>query len=295
MPLRKALAYLFLFPIAITGIFHATLLCAQAAVTNHHAIRGLAWQVQGRWKDVQAGTEISTGDAVLPGSLLEPLSDPGAHSITVLLPDGQRVLSECFTPDDCSRGFRTPAITEAPPAFNVEMLDRMRNALQKRRLPGKSESAHTTPARQDEIVAVLLRDPRSSHAALPLAKVQSLLAFLPSGSYTYTLRSLDGPLPVRQGLLLEKNSSGYMFPVAGPGLYSISVFDSFDTERLNLLVAAVEPGRSEVIANFGHARKVLASWDERYNGWPIHDLLRAYLRSFEEPEAVHQTALVSPR
>jgi hypothetical protein len=53
---------------------------------------GIAWQVQGLWRVKGKDTPILTGDAIQPGALLQPGQGTINHSITVLLPDSQRVL-----------------------------------------------------------------------------------------------------------------------------------------------------------------------------------------------------------
>jgi hypothetical protein len=86
---------------------------------------GLAWQVRGTWQLAGAGRPLRAGDAVPPASLLQPDDTAGDHSITILLPDGQRVLYECFTVADCARGFRVPSLIRKPDAFAVDMLARI--------------------------------------------------------------------------------------------------------------------------------------------------------------------------
>ena len=94
---------------------------------------GLAWQVQGTWQVGGKGAPVRTGDAIAPASLLQPSDTAGDHSITVLLPDGQRVLYECFTVADCVRGFRVPSLIHTPDAFAIGMLTRIGNVLSSRR------------------------------------------------------------------------------------------------------------------------------------------------------------------
>jgi hypothetical protein len=290
LTMRNQFASFVLFLVAAEGVFHSTKVGGQVAAAYDRAphpvaqpaAEAFAWRVQGRWMDARAGKEVSTGDAVLPGSLLEPLGASSAHSLTLLMADGQRVLSECFTVEDCSRGFRVPSMAEPPPEFDVEMLDRMRSVIERSHTTASSPIGRTTPAQQDEVVASLLPNPIPDHGGMALIKVQGLLGSMPSGSYTYTLGTVDRPWSLRRALPPQK-ASGCIFPIAGPGLYRITIYDSFDTKRLDVFVAAVEPGRTAMMADFVHAKKVLAGWNEQYYGWPVHDLLRAYLESFEAP------------
>jgi hypothetical protein len=68
------------------------------------------------------GRPIRVGDAIQPAALLQPADTAGDYSITILLPDGQHVLYECFTVADCARGFRVPSLFRKPDAFSVDML-----------------------------------------------------------------------------------------------------------------------------------------------------------------------------
>src|SRR5580658_6785531 len=66
---------------------------------------GIAWNVKGSWQVENTGPQVLTGDAIPAGSLLTPgTAQPGTvavnNSITILLPDGQLLLYECFTTDD---------------------------------------------------------------------------------------------------------------------------------------------------------------------------------------------------
>lgn len=60
------------------------------------ASAGLAWQIRGTRQLEGARRPIHIGDAIQPASLL-PADTAGDHSITILLPDGQHLLYECFT------------------------------------------------------------------------------------------------------------------------------------------------------------------------------------------------------
>ena len=244
---------------------------------------GLAWNVSGTWQDVKSGKQIVTGSLVLPGSLVAPIKVEEAHSLTVLLPDGQRVLNECFTAQDCSRGFRIPPLTSRPPGFSSEMLDRMRRVIAQRQNNGKSDSSRhnfTTRARQGETVAVLAAQTGRSGPAMYEANNDGAVDALPGGSYTYDLRLLGGSWYARSQQPLQKKNHGYLLFLPAAGLYQVSIFDGSNIERVELLVAAVQPEDAYIIGDFAKAQKVLGEWDETYSGWPIHALLRAYLQSF---------------
>ena len=93
---------------------------------------GVAWQVRGRWQIEGKGAPVLTGDAIPPGSLLQPTGEPANHSILIFLPDGQRILYECFLAQDCERGFRVPSLYREPDPFAVDMLARIRAVLSRR-------------------------------------------------------------------------------------------------------------------------------------------------------------------
>src|SRR5689334_18747702 len=102
---------------------------------------GIAWRVKGIWHAAGNDLPIESGDAIQPASLLTPGGDFGSHSITVLLPDGQRVLYECFAAADCARGFRVPALTRRPEPFALHMMARVRAALVANRNQKEDSSA----------------------------------------------------------------------------------------------------------------------------------------------------------
>jgi hypothetical protein len=234
---------------------------------------GVAWEVRGTWQVAGQVAPLRTGDALQPAALLEPDGRPGDHSVTILLPDGQRILYECFTAADCSRGYRVPALNSRPQAFAVDMLARIRTAL----AAGREEPADRHRARglrapvPDEAVAVLDSGSR--------VHVSGLLAELGNGHYTYNLEPRDPNYPAQFHLPLEKTTRSVELPLPAPGLYVITVSDAQNTPRVNLLLAAVRPGMSARRTAFAQARELIEDWDEAYAGWPIHDMLRAYLEA----------------
>ena len=242
---------------------------------------GLAWKVVGDWQLDGRGNPLQSGDTILPGGLLMPLRPQVAHSITLLLPDGQRILYECFTEEDCVRGFRIPPLTEAPSPFATHMLRQVSRALIADRAapapmiaPGKT--ANTTQAKQDEALVVIDRDHQAS--------VGGLITNVPNGAYTYNLEPLNHQQPARLQVSLQKTSSTCIFPVPSAGLYDISIWDDQNTPRIHLFLAAIEAKQSGAFAGYAKAQKLMNTWNANYYGWPVHDLLRAYL------EALMQTA-----
>jgi hypothetical protein len=61
------------------------------------------------------------------------------------------------------------------------------------------------------------------------------------------------------------------------GLYEITITDALNTPRIDLFFAAIQPFQS-----FPQARATMEKWNADSAGWPIDDLLRAYLASLVE-------------
>jgi hypothetical protein len=263
----------------LPGKFLACSFLSMLGLTSLHAktaIAGVAWQVQGTWQVAGEGTSIRVGDAIEPASLLQPDDKAGNHSITVLLPDGQRVLYECFTAVDCARGFRVPSLLGQSDAFALDMLARIRAVLSaKNHSVSSGYHAGSTPqTSRDEAVAVLYAGNR--------VQVAGLLAQLPKGRYTYDLRPLNSAYPPQFHLLLEKTAPSIELALPAPGLYDVTITDALDTPRIDLFVAAIGPAQSAEFESFRRAKEVMAQWNADYTGWPIHDFLRAYLESLTQ-------------
>jgi len=234
---------------------------------------GLAWQVQGTWQVEGKGTPIRTGDAIAPASLLQPSNTAGSHSIIVLLPDGQRVLYECFTVADCARGFRVPALIHTPDAFATEMLARIRAVLSSKRATepdGRRTGPSTQTSRQEDVEVL----DAGNHV-----RVAGLIGGLPKGNYTYDLRPLDPTYPPQFQLPLEKTAPSIELMLPAAGLYSITITDALNTPRVDLLLAAIHPAQSAHFESFDRAGETMEKWNDDYAGWPIDDFLRAYLES----------------
>jgi hypothetical protein len=246
----------------------ATVLAAQSA--NRRA-PGIAWDVRGTWNVEGISAPIRTGDAVAPGSLLQPDVSAGDHSITILLPDGQRILNECFTAKDCERGFRVPALYRAPDLFTTEMLGRIRAVLVQQRGQTGAMPAKETHIARDEAVTV----PGPGNRI----EIGGLAAALSNGEYFGDLRSVDARYPQRSGLPLEKFGRSIVFTVPGPGLFLLTIIDSMKRPRIDFMIAVAPTPGSSVIKNFHEAHALLTEWREDYFAWPMHDFQRAYLQS----------------
>jgi hypothetical protein len=271
-------------------IFRKFLVCALLFAAGtvssqaRNATAGLAWQVRGTWQLEGTGAPIRVGNAIPPASLLQPDDTAGAHSITVLLPDGQRVLYECFTVADCARGFRVPSLIHKPDVFAVNMLARIGGILSSKpgAAPNASRTAHGPQTSRQEAVAIL--------NAARRVRVAGLIGELPPGHYTYDLRPLRQTEPPQLHLSLDKTGPSVDLALPAAGLYEITITDALDVPRVDLLVAAIHPAQSSHFSSFRHARATMEDWNDDYAGWPIDDFLRAYLESL-----MQSTQPASPR
>ena len=271
-------------------IFRKFLVCALLFAAGtvpsqaRNATAGLAWQVRGTWQLEGTGTPIRVGNAIPPASLLQPDNTAGAHSITVLLPDGQRVLYECFTVADCARGFRVPSLIHKPDVFAVNMLARIGGILSSkpRAAPNASRTGHGPQTSRQEAVAIL--------NAAGRVRVAGLIGELPPGHYTYDLRPLRQTEPPQLHLALDKTGPSVDLALPVAGLYEITITDALDVPRVDLLLAAIHPSQSSHFGSFRHARATMEDWNDDYAGWPIDDFLRAYLESL-----MQSTQPASPR
>jgi hypothetical protein len=246
----------------------ATLLTAQSTPQNP---LGIAWDVRGTWKAEEASAAIRTGDAVAPGSLLQPDASAGEHSINIMLPDGQQILYQCFTSKDCAHGFRVPALFRAPEPSTAEMLGRIRAVLVQQRGQAGAVPASDSHIARDEAVAV----PGPGNRI----EIGGLAAALSNGEYVGDLRSFDAHYPERSGIPLQKSARTIAFTVPGPGLFVLTIVDSMKRPRIEFMIA-VEPAQgSGVIKDFQQAHALMTKWREDFFGWPMHDFQRAYLQS----------------
>ncbi len=216
---------------------------------------------------------ISNGNAIVPGSLLQAGAGTEDHSITLLLPDGQRVLYECFSAKDCARGFRVPSLYREPDGLAVDLLGRVNAVL----LRGASDSRSTPPRREaalprDEVVAAL-GDGNN-------VEIAGLAAALSNGSYWYEVRPLFQGSQEQPRRAFEKSSRSITLTLPSEGLFDISIVDHLNTPRIDLLVVAVHQPRAEsLLKSFHDVQTLLKGWNEDYQGWPIHDVQRCFLRS----------------
>ena len=176
---------------------------------------GVAWRAIGAWHMEGQNIPISAGDAIVPGSLLQPAEGTQSYSITVLLPDGQRVLYECFSAKDCERGFRVPSLYRDPDTIAIDLLGRV-NAVEKigdaRPVPRGD-----TPLPRDEVVAVL--DDQNK------VEIAGLVAALSSGSYWYEVRPLSQGSRPQARRSFDKSSRSITLTLPSEGLFEVSIAD----------------------------------------------------------------------
>lgn len=251
------------------------------------AMSGLAWQVRGSWKVDGKDAPILSGAYVPAGSLLHPGAEDTSDSITVLLPDGQLILYECFTLQDCSRGFRVPTIFRTPEPLAVDLLARIHESLAASHPAIGSTTQQGLRLPRDEQVAVLDSDNR--------VHVEGLAARLSNGRYTYDLRPLDRSHPRQFHLELEKNGPYITLALPSAGLYLVTLRDALNVMRIDLFIAAVEPARAANIArSYRDGATLMREWNTYYLGWPVHDFQRAYLTSLVlSPDALPKDGLAA--
>ena len=283
------------------GILFMALAFGPAAVRPQNATDspfGIAWNVRGTWQIQAAGTLLRSGDSVQPGSLLQPDESASDHSITILLPDGRRILYECFTAEQCARGFRVPMLFRTPDSFAVQLMARIHAALVQQRQPPEGSPRRVMP--RDEAVAVLGAGNR--------IEAGGLAAALEDGHYTYDVRPMDAVRATQSALAVDKKGHSVAMVVPGKGLFRITIADSMKRPRLDLVVEAIGTAQiNRVGKSFERVHALLLDWDEDYQGWPIHDFQRAYLESLElrirpigtgttlQPTASHPDAVPEPR
>ncbi len=244
------------------------------AQKNAASPAGVAWAVKGTWQVEGKDAPIHTGDSIQPGSLLRPDPVAAQHTIIVLLPDGQRVFYECFTVDDCARGFRVPSLYRDPEPFAVDMLARIGAALirEDRDVSASSEIHPPFGTPRDEILAVL--GPGNQ------VQVGGLATQLPDGRFTLYIRPLGPARSAQFHLAVDKTTPLLSFSLPSAGLYAITVRDELNRPRIHLFLAAIDSAQEASFKkSFQDMKRLMHQWDDDFNGWPIHDFQWAYLES----------------
>ncbi len=234
---------------------------------------GVAWQVEGDWRANDRKGAIHDGDAIAVGSLLQPAGEGTDQSIVVLLPDSQRVLYECFSAQDCARGFLVPRLMNVPDPFAVKMLAQVRTVLERTgNVAPSPEPLTRRPIPREELVVPLGPENR--------VEIGGLVKNLPGGRYACSAQRIDTGNAEPLRFAVEKSAALLPLTLPGAGIYRIMIRDNRDMPRIDLLAGVVNADRAAALDKpFGRAKKLLNAWTQVFYGWPVHEFLRAYLEA----------------
>jgi hypothetical protein len=242
---------------------------------------GMVWERHGDWHLNGSSDTLRLGEAVPPGGLITAGAQGASHSMTILLPDGQRLLCECFETRTCSQGFRVPAINPPPKPVVWDMFVAVRNVLLLR--PAAAETPFPIPvgraemAGHFEIVAPLT--PQGEISISPALRV------LPPGRYSLSVMNGEqqpaaSTNPTVQPLDWNSRQPGAQVRVGGVGLYHIRVTDQSYIPRIEVEVLATSPASYPAeAAALKQTRETILNWNHTHEGWPLHPFLRVYLES----------------
>jgi hypothetical protein len=247
------------------------------------ALSGMVWERHGEWHLNGSSAVLRLGEAIPPGGLLTAGAESPKNSMTVLLPDGQRMLCECYEAKSCSQGFRVPAITPRPSPAVWDMFVAVRNVLLLR--PASAETPFATPtgraamAGKVEMVAAI--SPQGEVSIAPALRV------LPSGQYSLSV-ARDGSQAAAsnraptQPLTWTAGQKTAPVRLPEPGLYRIRVTDQTYVPRMEIEVLATPPALVATEADgLKQARETVMGWNQTRGGWSLHDFLRVYLQARE--------------
>jgi len=244
------------------------------AVPAFSSTDGFAWQVIGTWRIAGQSESVRTGDAIQPGALLQPDSTATRHSILVYLPDGQSIGYECFTAEDCARGFRVPSLYRVPEPFAADMVARIRSVLS----GGEHKFSHGFDASlpldlpRDEVLAVRGPDGQIT--------VRGLAARLPDGPFTYDIQPLATSVKNQFDVSFDKKGPSVNLRVPATGLYVVTVHDPMHHPRIRLFLAVADSAQeSEFKKSSSDAKQLMSHWNDDFGGWSIHDFQWAFLQS----------------
>jgi hypothetical protein len=199
----------------------------------------------------------------------------------ILLPDGQRLLCECFEAKTCSQGFRVPAITPPPRPLVWDMFVAVRNVLLLR--PVAAETAFPQPTGRAEMAGnfemVAAVSPQGEISITPSLRV------LPPGQYSLSVmkegqQAAQSTIPAAQPLDWNPAHPLAQVRVGGAGLYHIRVTDPSYIPRIEVEVLATSAASYPAeAAGLKRARETILDWSHTHDGWPLHPFLRVYLES----------------
>jgi hypothetical protein len=243
--------------------------------TPNSGFSGMVWERHGDWHLNGSSVMLRLGEAIPPGGLLTAGAGTGAHSIVILLPDGQRMLCECYDAQSCSQGFRVPAITPRPDPVVWSMFVAVRNALLLRSATAEvaypMAAGRVAMAANVEMVAAVT--PQGEISIAPALRV------LPSGEYSLTVTNSGQPAAV-QPLNWTAGQKLAQVRVGAPGLYRIRVSDPTNVPRIEVEVLATAPDSlATETARLKQLRETIMQWNHIHGGWDLHTFLRVYLES----------------
>jgi len=247
-------------------------------------LSGMVWEKHGDWHLNGSPAELRLGEAMPPGGLLTAGPEGLTHSLTVLLPDGQRMLCECFDAKSCVQGFRIPAITPHPSSALWDTFVQVRNVLLLR--PASSETpfplltGRAAMAGNIEMVAPI--GPPGEVSIAPALRI------LPPGKYSLNLandglQATTSTRPASQPLDWTGGKKDAPVRIGEPGLYRIRVLDQSLVPRLEIEVLATTTASFAAEATgLKETRQTILGWNQTHGGWSLHDFLRVYLQAREK-------------
>jgi hypothetical protein len=258
--------------------FLCPLLFSLALAAAATGFSGMVWKRQGDWRLNGSSAGLRLGESIPQGGLITA-SGAGPHSLVILLPDGQRLLFECYQEQTCAQGFRVPSIAAPPSETVYAMFTGVRDVLLMRR--PAVEQPFPVPAGRDEDAANVEIVAALQAGSVSLAPA---LRVLPAGSYKLVVHA-DGPQP-GAAMVLPAQSLDWKPPratapvsIAIPGVYRVAVVDQNQVPRIEVELLATPPGlvapENEALQN---ARSTVIAWNKAHEGWSLHDFLRAYLQ-----------------
>jgi hypothetical protein len=235
----------------------------------------MVWERHGDWHLNGSSATLRLGEAIPAGGLLTAGAGSGAHSIVILLPDGQRMLCECYDAQRCSQGFRVPAITPRPDPAVWSMFVGVRNVLLLRSATAEVAfpiaAGRAAMAANVELVAAV--SPQGEISIAPALRV------LPSGQYSLAVTNSGQPAVV-QSLNWSAGQKLAQVRVGAPGLFRIRVSDQTNVPRIEVEVLATAPDSlTTEAARLKQMRETIMQWNHIHGGWDLHGFLRAYLES----------------
>jgi hypothetical protein len=242
---------------------------------------GMVWERHGDWHLNGSSDTLRLGEAVPPGGLMTAGALGSTHSLIILLPDGQRLLCECYEAKTCAQGFRVPPITPQPTPAIWDMFVAVRNVLLLR--PAAAETVFPQPTGRAEMAGnfemVAAIGPQGEISIAPALRV------LPAGQYSLSVMKEAQPpepstTPAVQPLAWNPVQARAQVQAGGIGLYHIRVSDQAYVPRIEIEVLATSPASyPSEFAKLKQTRETIQNWSRIQQGWPLHPFLRVYLES----------------